>query len=144
MAKTFTFNGKELTKKEAVEVAIASLKAAKVQEPIIGLVQSLTATGVGGGRRVDSATSTFTKMLTEKKKVHEDEMWKLLKWGRRECLNASWGLRKKGDPKDFIYIKFERDEKGEGFYVLKGSGPKAPEGFETKKKASDVKDANNK
>lgn len=131
------YKGKELSINEARGLFMTQLEQIKAPAEVKELAELVVKKqgGGSGGRRADSKQNVFRQLIIAEKRLSEDKVWATFKWGKHEALSAAWGFRKKGEPKDFLWIKYQKDEKGVGYYVLVGQGPNAPEGFEVKKAA---------
>ena len=135
MANKINFKNKEYSINEAREMFMKMIEGAKPEvKELAELVVKKQGVGSGAGRQVNSKTNIFRQLILADKKVSEDKIWTTFKWGKHEALSSAWGFRKKGEPKDFLWINFERDDKGIGNYVLKGQGPEAPKSFIDKTK----------
>lgn len=132
--KTYEINGEELTAREIKAKILEQLPEITTDEAFTAMIQAVIKVSVrASGRKAESKTSLFRTMIEERGTMTEDEIWASFKWGKHEVLSACWSFRKKGNPEDFIYVEFSRNEEGTGVYTLVGKGPEAPEGFGQKK-----------
>lgn len=78
---------------------------------------------VGGGGGGHAAFDRFVAYMEEKKSVNEEAVFKEFKIGRKEAASYIRQHLRKSNPKERVWINFDRNT---GFYKVEGKGEKAP------------------
>jgi hypothetical protein len=115
-------------KKEAKRNALAALIAfaAKSEDPAIkAAVTALTARAASGGRvaGTPSFITVLADMFKDKAFIHEDDVFKRARLGRKEMRDMTVKAIKNAKPEERIWVSFDLQS---GIYKLEGKGPNAP------------------
>lgn len=122
-------------KKEAKNGAFEVIKAlvdksgdAKAKEALTTIRPSLY--GVTAPKAGGSSTNTgyhkFVALVSEKKTVSEDDIFKALKIGRKDAAGYIRKFLKKAAPAERVWINFDKEK---GNYVFVGKGENAPANY---------------
>ena len=130
-AKKVVKNAKKAAKNSAFEVlkqlvdksndknAVAALTT--IRPSLYGAVST-----PNGGNGSSSAASKFIALVTEKKTISEDDVFKALKIGRKDAAQSIRKFLKKAAPADRVWINFDKDK---GVYTVVGTGATAPASY---------------
>jgi hypothetical protein len=105
---------KALVEKSADDTAKKAL--ATIRPSIFGVAR------VAGTGNISIATR-FVNLIVEKKTISEDEVFKMLKVGRKDCSHFIKRNLQKVAPEERVWINFDKEK---GIYTMVGKGAIAP------------------
>lgn len=123
-------NQKRLAKNEALKALKAfadATKDPKIIEALKILKPSLYGIARRGGGGVSGTLQKFMDLVSERKQISEDDVFKALKIGRKEAGQLIRKGLKQAEPDKRVWIKFDV---AKGLYIHAGSGKVAPQGWE--------------
>lgn len=122
-------NPKRAAKNEALKVLKAfadNSKDAKIIDALKIVKPSLYGLARGGGSGITGTLQKFIGLVTERKQVSEEDVFKSLKIGRKEANQLIRKGLKKAEPEKRAWIKFDAEK---GLYQHIATGKATPAGW---------------